>query len=215
MLKEEIGTGSKWVEYLLYKQKSNGDFIWLIEDLETGVWFKGEDDKKNITYLNTDKSKLKSKNKIYNAKYDNESYIGVVREIWGSFNWEVSLGDKIEITDYQNEGNKSHLISKEIYGAAGHSEVAFTTSQVVTREIIANWFGLKEKDFTSKEKSEGNYKGIFYSMVFVVGFILAFILNSNTNSALMFKGILWSTIALVIMILGMWIIESLALEEQE
>lgn len=125
----DSGETSEWVEYLLFNARLG--FGWLVESSEG--W-------ERIAVLNRwpevpSESAVRLGGKTYTQLY---RYGSEVIYAAGAFNWRVSLGDRVMITDFRGPDGKL---------SAEHSanEITWSHAQPVPAQQVAEWFGKKSK----------------------------------------------------------------------
>lgn len=119
--------GSEWTEYLVYSPRAG--FFWLVETDEG--WFRA-------TVLPTwpetgspaaNSTRLESQ--TYTKLYD---YTATVRHAAGAFNWRVSVGDQVRVSEFESG---QMTLAAELTDA----ELTWSRSTPVAFDQIKTWFG--------------------------------------------------------------------------
>jgi len=144
IIKDSGPDESGWVEYFLYQKGGQSNFLWLIEDKETNQWSTSEGIKNIPQYI---KKNIQIGSDIYKEMEDG-SYYGKVFAVWGSFNWEININDKVSIQDYTGYCDKKPcIVSKEVMfhevEDSVHSEVSFSIVKNIGTEKIMSGFNVK------------------------------------------------------------------------
>ncbi len=120
----ESDESSTWVEYLLFNEKAG--FLWLVES--DGNWDR-------VKVLNQ-WPKLLSRNSVtfQNDSYDKTyDYGGEVIYAAGAFNWRISVGDRVRISDYA-------LGVRKLSMEATANEITWSSATRVPVELVQSWF---------------------------------------------------------------------------
>lgn len=120
---------SHWTEYLLHNWQHG--FQWLVE---------AKDGWTRVKVLNEmpeswSDAHAQYRGQRYSKMYD--SYTARVCYAAGAFNWRVSVGDRVQLWEYQNGAQR---LSKE----KNNAEIVWSHAEKVSNAQIAQWFGKKD-----------------------------------------------------------------------
>lgn len=173
VVKKEQGEDSEWTEYLLYEQGGTGNLLWIVE--YDGVWQTSKTiNPKIIQVPNKNTEFVQYKNIDFQPMYDGEPYIAETKHVWGAFNWEINVGDKIKTYGYSEisqqisfDDSKNFSISKEIIRDLdnNHQEVTYSLLKRIPKEEIIKGFNLEPSKIKSLKKNNGKS---FYMIAFFI-----------------------------------------------
>ncbi|RSZ56058.1 DUF4178 domain-containing protein [Massilia atriviolacea] len=132
MVRSTSGTGaSKWTEYLLFSAR--GGFFWLVET--NAGWFQAKVMHRWPSWNPAAGEVAKAENQNYEKS---DSYLATVVAAAGAFNWRVSVGDQVFVTEYENtSGTLSAETTRE--------EMTWSRSTRLAYDQIKTWFGVGPK----------------------------------------------------------------------
>ena len=119
--------GTEWTEYLLYSTRA--DFFWLIETNEG--WSRANVLAHWPERISPGAEVAVFERQNYQKLYD---YPAVVRFAAGAFNWRVTVGDQVQVTEYKY--GTSSLAAERT-----ESELTWSRSTPVSLDQLKVWFG--------------------------------------------------------------------------
>ncbi|MBL8474013.1 MAG: DUF4178 domain-containing protein [Rhodocyclaceae bacterium] len=149
---------SEWVEYLLFNARLG--FGWLVESSEG--W-------ERVAVMNAwpdvpSEQAVQLGGKTYTQLY---RYGSQVIYAAGAFNWRVSLGDRVMITDFRGPDGK---ISAE----RSANEITWSLARPVPAQQIAQWFGKKalvDAPLARPQADSGSLKGLAWVFTILLLFL--------------------------------------------
>lgn len=167
---------ANWTEYELYAPGKG--FLWLVETVKgwdrTEVldeWPTGAAGDEDIVSLSGAKYK-----RLYN-------YPAVVTYAAGSFNWRVSVGDRVDVTEY------SCGIAR-LAAEKDEHEITWSRSMGISASSIRLWFGQEVKaDKPGLSAEEGTYRRLARNLLIALFFLNIIPILATDSSALIYSGI--------------------------
>jgi hypothetical protein len=130
MVRSTSGSGaSKWTEYLLFSAR--GSFFWLIET--NAGWFQASVMARWPAWDPGAGEVARAENQDYEKS---DSYLATVVAAAGAFNWRVSVGDQVFVTEYENT-------SGTLAAETTRDEMSWTRSTRLAFDQIKTWFGIE------------------------------------------------------------------------
>lgn len=184
----------KWAEYLLYSSGGSGKYSWLIEDLldvkadwkfsEVVSEFPVEHDSilnVGISEYPGEVKALSYKNKVYVINAEESVYKAETLAVWGAFNWQINIGDKVNCVDYFARDDSGEILTKEEINTQTHKELTYSFATSIPNIEILLAFNVKKSN-KGKEPILGNHSyslsvSDFITSFFFVSLMAFFILG--------------------------------------
>ncbi|HEX8610967.1 MAG TPA: DUF4178 domain-containing protein [Telluria sp.] len=132
MVRATSGTGaSKWTEYLLFSAR--GGFFWLVET--NAGWFQAKVMHRWPQWNPAAGDVARAENLDYGKS---DSYLATVVAAAGAFNWRVSVGEQVFVTEYENT-------SGTLAAETTREEMTWSRSTRLAFDQIKTWFGISPK----------------------------------------------------------------------
>lgn len=133
--------GSKWTEYLLFSAR--GGFFWLVET--NAGWFQAKVMHRWPEWNPAAGNVAMAENQDYEKR---DSYLATVVAAVGAFNWRVTVGDQVFVTEYENT-------SGTLAAETTREEMTWSRSTRLAFDQIHTWFGVKPKALQGLSPTEG------------------------------------------------------------
>ncbi|MDM5179835.1 DUF4178 domain-containing protein [Massilia sp. DJPM01] len=141
MVRATSGTGAeKWTEYLLFSAR--GGFFWLIES--NAGWFQAKVMHRWPLWDPAAGDTARAENQDYEKS---DSYLTTVVAAAGAFNWRVSVGDRVFVTEYENT-------SGTLAAETTREEMTWSRSTRLAFDQIKTWFNVGPKTVKGIPESE-------------------------------------------------------------
>lgn len=132
MVRSTSGAGaSKWTEYLLFSAR--GGFFWIVET--NAGWFQAKVMHRWPAWDPAAGDVARAENQAYEKS---DSYLATVVAAAGAFNWRVSVGDQVFVTEYENS-------SGTLAAETTREEMTWSRSTRLAFDQIRTWFGVAPK----------------------------------------------------------------------
>ncbi|HZX25472.1 MAG TPA: DUF4178 domain-containing protein [Telluria sp.] len=120
--------GSEWTEYLLYNTRNA--FFWLVET-DDG-WWRANVMHEWPAWNGIGTRTVSLKNASFDKLYD---YPATVKWAAGAFNWRVSIGDLVQVSEYEHAPTR---LAAELT----QNELTWSSSTRVAFDQVKAWFGI-------------------------------------------------------------------------
>ncbi|MDQ1834214.1 DUF4178 domain-containing protein [Massilia scottii] len=141
MVRTTSGAGaSKWTEYLLFSARRG--FFWLVET--NAGWFQAQVMHRWPVWNPAAGDVARADNLDYGKS---DSYLATVVAAAGAFNWRVSVGDQVFVTEYENT-------SGTLAAETTREEMTWSRSTRLASDQIKTWFGVAPKTVEGLTDSE-------------------------------------------------------------
>lgn len=168
-------TEADWTEYELYTPGKG--FLWLVETVKG--WDRAEVlDEWPTGAAGSDEISLSG------AKYKQlYAYPAVVTYAAGSFNWRVSVGDRVDVTEY------SCGIAR-LAAEKDEHEITWSRSMGISANSVRLWFGQNVKaDKPGLSAEEGDYRKLARKLLTALFFLNIIPILATDSAALIYSGI--------------------------
>ncbi|NHZ91208.1 DUF4178 domain-containing protein [Massilia sp. CCM 8733] len=146
MVRATSGAGaSKWTEYLLFSAR--GGFFWIVET--NAGWFQAKVMHRWPAWDPAAGEVARAENQAYQKS---DSYLATVVAAAGAFNWRVSVGDQVFVTEYENT-------SGTLAAETTREEMTWSRSTRLAFDQIKTWFGVAPKAVDAMTATEAAAPG--------------------------------------------------------
>ncbi|WP_410499225.1 DUF4178 domain-containing protein [Chitinibacter sp. S2-10] len=168
---------SHWTEYLLFNWQRG--FFWLVETSEG--WYRAQVLNQLPESWSDTHATLNGER--YGKLYD--QYAAKVLYAAGAFNWRVSVGDQLQLWEYDYQGKR---LSRE----KSATEVVWSQAEKVSNAQIATWFGKAEiKTLESDEVAPDQRRLAWRYTIWLLAINLPLVLLSDD----VFDALFWTGLA--------------------